>query len=190
MRPDLELRLIAAEVVSESSLSKEAKIQLLNFIQYEATIPQIKVLLMDGKVSMLDEHAEQIAEDRWNALLSESKAKQLAKAAYYGEKALKQAEKGPGILGWRQYRSIRNLRKSGEHAVKGGVKQVKGSVKILKKAEKSALKKASAKTGAVVAGYGALSYASARRICKKKFPNDIEAYKKCMRGAMHKSKKK
>lgn len=62
---DKTLRLFAAAVISESKLSKSAKLQLLNFIEEEATDAQVKALLMDGKIVKLDEQAEEIVNDRF-----------------------------------------------------------------------------------------------------------------------------
>lgn len=70
MRRDLELRLFAAESVAGSRLSKAAKLQLMNFIEHDASDAQIKALIMDGKVTQLDELAEQVVHDRWTALIS------------------------------------------------------------------------------------------------------------------------
>jgi len=70
MRRDLELKLFAAESVVGSRLSKAAKLQLINFIEHDASDAQIKALIMDGKVTQLDELAEQVVHDRWTALIS------------------------------------------------------------------------------------------------------------------------
>ena len=69
---ELQLRILAGAVVTESELPKAAKLQLLNFIESEATDAQIKVLIMDGEVTYLDEFAEQIVHDRWDALNMET----------------------------------------------------------------------------------------------------------------------
>jgi len=63
---DKQLRILCGAVVAESKLSKEAKLQLLNFIQKEATDIQIKALLLDGKIlTRIDEHTEEIISDRF-----------------------------------------------------------------------------------------------------------------------------
>ena len=59
------LKILAGQIISETKLSKEIKIQLLNFIQKEASDSQIKALLMDGKIVQLDEQAEVIVNDRF-----------------------------------------------------------------------------------------------------------------------------
>ena len=59
------LKILAGQIISETKLSKEIKIQLLNFIQKEASDSQIKALLMDGKIVQLDEQAEEIVNDRF-----------------------------------------------------------------------------------------------------------------------------
>lgn len=62
---DKKLRLRAGKIVVESKLSKSAKLQLINFIQKEATDAQIKALLMDGKIVQLDEQSEEIVNARF-----------------------------------------------------------------------------------------------------------------------------
>lgn len=65
---DKKLRLIAASIIVDSNLSKAAKQQMLNFIKEEATDVQVKALMLDGKIVRLDEQAEQIVNDRFEAL--------------------------------------------------------------------------------------------------------------------------
>ena len=66
MRQNKELQLIAASVVSESELSKGAKLQLIKFIQYEATDVQVKAILLDGKIlTNIDEQTAAIINDRF-----------------------------------------------------------------------------------------------------------------------------
>ena len=67
---DKQLRLLAGMIVVESKMSKQSKIQLLNFIKEEASDAQVKALLMDGKIVQLDEQAEEIVNDRFS-LISE-----------------------------------------------------------------------------------------------------------------------
>jgi len=62
---DKKLRIFAGKVVVESKLSKSAKLQLLNFIQNEATDSQVKALLMDGEITGLDKQAEEIVNVRF-----------------------------------------------------------------------------------------------------------------------------
>ena len=62
---DKKLRIFAGEVIVESKLSKPARIQLLNFIQNEASKSQVKALLMDGEIVNLDEQAEEIVNIRF-----------------------------------------------------------------------------------------------------------------------------
>jgi len=63
---DKKLRIIAGAIVTESKLSKGAKLQLLNFIQKEATDIQVKALLLDGKVlTAIDEQTKEIVNDRF-----------------------------------------------------------------------------------------------------------------------------
>jgi len=60
-----KLRILAGSIVVESTISKEAKLQMLNFIQNEATDVQIKALLLDGEIVSLDEQAEEIVNARF-----------------------------------------------------------------------------------------------------------------------------
>jgi len=61
-----DLKIAAGSIIAGSKISKAAKLQLLDFIQSEATDHQIMALLLDGKVVKLDEQAEQVVEDRFN----------------------------------------------------------------------------------------------------------------------------
>ncbi len=60
-----KLKIFAGSIVVESKLSKATKLQLLNFIQKEATNYQVMVLLLDGKIVELDKQAEQVVGDRF-----------------------------------------------------------------------------------------------------------------------------
>ena len=62
-----ELKITAGTFVVESKLSPQAKLQLLQFIQHEASDAQLKALMLDGKVVKLDEQAEAIVNDRFAA---------------------------------------------------------------------------------------------------------------------------
>ena len=64
---DKQLRLVAGAIVTGSKLSKGSKLQLLNFIQKEATDGQVKALLLDGKIlTKIDEQTEEIINDRFS----------------------------------------------------------------------------------------------------------------------------
>jgi len=60
-----KLKILTGSVITKSKLSKAARLQLLNFVQNEATDYQVMALLLDGKILILDEQAEQIVEDRF-----------------------------------------------------------------------------------------------------------------------------
>lgn len=62
-----ELKVAAATYVKESKMSNAAKLQLFKFIQHEASDAQIKALLLDGKIVALDEQAEEVVNDRFEA---------------------------------------------------------------------------------------------------------------------------
>ena len=50
-----DLKLTSASYVIESKMSKSAKLQMLNFIQNEASDYQLMALLLDGKIIELNE---------------------------------------------------------------------------------------------------------------------------------------
>jgi hypothetical protein len=60
-----DLKITAGSFIVDSELSKLAKLQMLNFIQHEASNHQLMSLLLDGEIVELDEQAEQIIEDRF-----------------------------------------------------------------------------------------------------------------------------
>lgn len=70
-----KLKILAGSVITKSKLSKAARLQLLNFVESEATDHQIMVLLLDGKIVILDEQAEQIVEDRFKVYEGNRKTK-------------------------------------------------------------------------------------------------------------------
>jgi len=72
-----QLRVTAAYIVKESDLTKAAKLQLMNFLENEATDAQVMALILDGKVQILDEMAEEIVYDRFDAALLEGKVKEI-----------------------------------------------------------------------------------------------------------------
>jgi hypothetical protein len=99
---DKKLRLFAAEVVVASKLSKPAKIQMLEFIQKEATDAQVKALLLDGKIVKLDEQAEQIVNNRFEVSEAGGRVAKLRKSymTQYGS--------GGGVNpAWLLYRAAR-----------------------------------------------------------------------------------
>ena len=59
------LKITAGYIVTESKLSKPAKLQLLNFIQNEASDEQLMALMLDGKIVKLDEQAKEIVKERF-----------------------------------------------------------------------------------------------------------------------------
>ena len=64
----LDLQIQCGSYVTESKMSKSAKLQLLNFIQKEATEEQLMSLYLDGKIVKLDEQAKEVVRDRFEAL--------------------------------------------------------------------------------------------------------------------------
>jgi hypothetical protein len=68
-----QLRITAAYAVKESDLTKAAKLQIMNFLENEATDAQVMALLLDGEIQVLDEMAETIVYDRFDAYLLDEK---------------------------------------------------------------------------------------------------------------------
>ena len=68
------LRVMAAFMIKESDLTRAAKLQLMNFLENEATDAQVMALLLDGEVQALDEMAEQVVYDRWDAAMLDEKS--------------------------------------------------------------------------------------------------------------------
>ncbi len=77
---DIYLRVFTGAIVIESKLSKSAKLQLLNFIQKEASDVQIKSLLMDGEITGLDEQAKEIVNARFELSEAGGKVAQMRKS--------------------------------------------------------------------------------------------------------------
>lgn len=102
---DKQLRLIAGSIVVESKLSKGAKLQLLNFIQNEATDIQVKALLLDGKIlTRIDEQTEEIINDRFKVSEAGGRVAKLRKT-YMSRSATGMLL--PAAL-WAIYRKIRS----------------------------------------------------------------------------------
>jgi len=61
------LKIMAGDIVSQSKLSKHAKLQLLNWLQNEATEVQIKAMLLDGEpFTEIDDQAAEIINKRFS----------------------------------------------------------------------------------------------------------------------------
>lgn len=60
------LKITCGEIVVRSKLTKESKLQLLNFIQKEADEHQLKAFLLDGEiVTQLNDEAKTIVDQRF-----------------------------------------------------------------------------------------------------------------------------
>lgn len=107
-----ELRFTAAYFVKESTMTKAAKLQMMNFLQNEATDAQVMALLLDGEIQTLDEMAEIVVYDRFDAaLLDEGKI----------GKAISAAKKGMKYMGSefkRGYKTVKGAKASGVAAAK------------------------------------------------------------------------
>ena len=102
-----ELRVTAAYFVKESGLSKAAKLQIMNFLQNEATDAQVMALLLDGEVQTLDEMAEQIVYDRWDAAVSESARLKMAASGWKRAALAKKMKSGKAVAALKRARARR-----------------------------------------------------------------------------------
>ena len=114
------LRILSSTIVFESNLSKQAKLQILNFIR-EASTLQLKVLLLDGEIisNNIDETTKQIIEDRFIVFEADPRwtpeRKEMMSMLGFavpwiivGIKALVVGQIGIP-LGWFAYRAIRSI---------------------------------------------------------------------------------
>ena len=61
-----KLKTTCGEIIVKSKLTKESKLQLLNFIQVEADEHQLKGFLLDGEIiPKADDEAKQIIDQRF-----------------------------------------------------------------------------------------------------------------------------
>jgi len=79
---DKKLKVAAAFAVTKSKMTNEAKLQLLKFIRSEASEAQIKALLLDGLIVILDEQAEEIVNSRFSASKEITRFLKLASIRY------------------------------------------------------------------------------------------------------------
>ena len=61
----VELKILAGTVVKESKLDKQSKLQLLEWLQNEASEVDVMGFLLDGRIKHFDGDAEQIVIDRF-----------------------------------------------------------------------------------------------------------------------------
>jgi len=61
------LKIVAGDVVTQSKLSNPAKLQMLTWLENEATEGQVKAFLLDGAIVQLDEQSEEIVNARFEA---------------------------------------------------------------------------------------------------------------------------
>jgi hypothetical protein len=61
-----DLQIFSGSIVTESKLSKPAKLQMLTWLEHEATEAQLKAFILDGSITKLDKQAEQIVNDRFS----------------------------------------------------------------------------------------------------------------------------
>jgi hypothetical protein len=60
------LKITCGEIIVNAKLTKESKLQLLNFVQVEADEHQLKVFLLDGEIiTKADKEAKEIIDQRF-----------------------------------------------------------------------------------------------------------------------------
>jgi len=60
------LKITCGEIIVNSKLTKESKLQLLNFVQVEAGEHQLKVFLLDGEIiTKADDETKEIIDQRF-----------------------------------------------------------------------------------------------------------------------------
>jgi len=63
-----QLTIKAGGIVSKSKLTRPAKLQMLTWLENEATEAQVKAFLLDGAIVKLDKQAEEIVNARFESL--------------------------------------------------------------------------------------------------------------------------
>ena len=100
----IDLKIIAGDIVTRSELTKPAKLQLLEWLQNEATEGQIKAFLLDGAIVHLDEQAEEIVNTRFNVSEAGGRVAKLRKSY------MSMAGAGGGMNPmWLAYRKVRSM---------------------------------------------------------------------------------
>ena len=62
-----KLKITCGEIVVSAKLTKESKLQLLNFVQVEANEHQLKALLLDGEIiAKADDESKEIIDQRFS----------------------------------------------------------------------------------------------------------------------------
>ncbi len=70
-----DLQLQTGQIIVDSKMTKPAKLQMLQFIQHEASESQLMALILDGRIVKLDEQAEEIVKDRFTTKIDEGDVK-------------------------------------------------------------------------------------------------------------------
>ena len=63
-----QLMIKAGGIVTKSKLTRPAKLQMLTWLENEATETQVKAFLLDGAIVKLDKQAEEIVNARFENL--------------------------------------------------------------------------------------------------------------------------
>jgi hypothetical protein len=181
-----ELRFMAAFLVRESDISKAAKLQIINFLENEASDAQVMVLLLDGEVQALDEMAENIVYDRWDAAMLSEKGRILRKL----KRKAKVFAADP-LYSKRSKQALARAQKATKKVIeRPSGKTLTTYARAAAKARKAGLKTATRHGVATGGAYGGVVYGGSHVLCKNRHPNNKKAYKKCMWGEKQKPKKK
>jgi len=79
------LKVVAGHLITDSDLSKSAKLQLINFLESQASEHQVKALMMDGEIiGSIDEQGQDIVDARFEMFLENAPAIRKAISTYVG----------------------------------------------------------------------------------------------------------
>jgi hypothetical protein len=79
------LKMVAGHLVTDSDLSKSAKLQLLNFLESQASEHQVKALMMDGEIAInIDDQGQDIVDARFEIFLEDAPAIRKSISDYVG----------------------------------------------------------------------------------------------------------
>lgn len=70
-----DLQIFAGLIVTESKIPKQAKLQMLEWIQHEASKVDLMGFLMDGRIQHFDDSVEQVVMDRFEIHESKERVK-------------------------------------------------------------------------------------------------------------------
>lgn len=75
-----DLQLYTGSTIINSAMTKQAKLQMINFIQHEASESQLMALVLDGRIVKLDEQAKEIVKDRFESYMNQEKQEKVTES--------------------------------------------------------------------------------------------------------------